>query len=159
MFFFPIGGANEERTLFEIYKSIQMTIPNTEHILRSDLSEEGLLWKVHKQGLSNTIAQHLLEVATMGRDLLGTSINLCDLFWVVHPGAYLILEAVQKVLGLEKNQLQPSYNVLRRYGNCSSPTILFVLNEMQQLLKKEDGRLIGKQSEWGLSVAFGQDSP
>ncbi len=45
----------------------------------------------------------------------------------VHPGGRKILEAYQKTMGLQKEQLAESYETLEEYGNMSSPTILFVL--------------------------------
>ncbi len=50
--------------------------------------------------------------------------------WAVHPGGKKILEAVQHGLQLKNDELKHSYKVLRNYGNMSSPTILFVLNEL-----------------------------
>ena len=50
--------------------------------------------------------------------------------WAIHPGGRSILDRVQKVLGLTDAQVEPSRSVLRRFGNMSSATILFVLREI-----------------------------
>ncbi|MGE5395270.1 MAG: type III polyketide synthase [Candidatus Saccharibacteria bacterium] len=50
--------------------------------------------------------------------------------WAVHPGGKKILDTVQRGLLLENNELEYSFDVLRKYGNMSSTTILFVLNEL-----------------------------
>lgn len=50
--------------------------------------------------------------------------------WAVHPGGKKILDTVQRGLQFQNDELGHSYNVLRNYGNMSSPTILFVLNEL-----------------------------
>ncbi len=52
--------------------------------------------------------------------------------WCIHPGGRRIVDAIQKSLQLTAEDLQASYNVLREYGNMSSPTILFVLKELMQ---------------------------
>ncbi len=52
--------------------------------------------------------------------------------WAVHPGGKKILDVVKKQMNLEVSDLQQSYKVLADYGNMSSPTILFVLNELLQ---------------------------
>lgn len=52
--------------------------------------------------------------------------------WAVHPGGKKILDTVKKQLQLSETDLQYSYKVLAEYGNMSSPTILFVLNEIMQ---------------------------
>ena len=48
--------------------------------------------------------------------------------WAVHPGGKKILDTVQRGLQLKNDELKHSYEILRNYGNMSSPTILFVLN-------------------------------
>jgi len=48
---------------------------------------------------------------------------------VAHPGGAKVLEAYEQTLQLNDGQLNHSRNVLRRYGNMSSPTVLFVLKE------------------------------
>jgi predicted naringenin-chalcone synthase len=56
-----------------------------------------------------------------------------DIEWVVHPGGKGILDffCSEKLnLGITKNTLRHSYDVLRRYGNMSSGTIFFVLQEL-----------------------------
>ena len=50
--------------------------------------------------------------------------------WCVHPGGKRILEAIHKSLQLRDGELQSSYDVLQKFGNMSSPTILFVLKEI-----------------------------
>ncbi|MGV3657652.1 MAG: type III polyketide synthase [Chitinophagaceae bacterium] len=58
--------------------------------------------------------------------------------WCIHPGGRRILEAVQQSVGLQKEQLLPSYHVLQQYGNMSSATVLFVLKELLHLKGKRD---------------------
>lgn len=53
-------------------------------------------------------------------------------FWAIHPGGRSIIDAVQKGIGLDSEFLKPSREILRRYGNMSSATIMFVLQEMLQ---------------------------
>jgi predicted naringenin-chalcone synthase len=50
--------------------------------------------------------------------------------WAVHPGGRSILDKVQQALALDDDQLAPSRDVLRGYGNMSSATVLFVLREI-----------------------------
>ncbi|HUS03290.1 MAG TPA: type III polyketide synthase, partial [Chitinophagaceae bacterium] len=50
--------------------------------------------------------------------------------WCVHPGGKKILTAIEKSIDITPEALQHSYNVLKDYGNMSSPTILFVLKEI-----------------------------
>lgn len=50
--------------------------------------------------------------------------------WAVHPGGPRILEVVADRLGLDDGALAVSYDVLREYGNCSSATVLLVLERL-----------------------------
>jgi alkylresorcinol/alkylpyrone synthase len=50
-------------------------------------------------------------------------------FAAIHPGGRRILENLEKELGISA-LTQPSWEVLRRYGNLSSATVLFVLDEL-----------------------------
>jgi predicted naringenin-chalcone synthase len=50
--------------------------------------------------------------------------------WAVHPGGPRILDVVAEQLGLAESTLQASRTVLREHGNCSSATVLMVLDEL-----------------------------
>jgi alkylresorcinol/alkylpyrone synthase len=50
--------------------------------------------------------------------------------WAVHPGGPRILDVVRDELGLTEEQLAASRHVLAEHGNCSSATVLLVLEEM-----------------------------
>lgn len=49
--------------------------------------------------------------------------------YVVHPGGKPILGCVEEALGLRRDQTQPSWDVLRDFGNQSSAGVLFVLED------------------------------
>lgn len=50
--------------------------------------------------------------------------------WAVHPGGRAILDRFEAALGLGADALWASRDVLRRYGNMSSATVLFVLERI-----------------------------
>ncbi|GLY08087.1 type III polyketide synthase [Actinoplanes sp. NBRC 101535] len=52
--------------------------------------------------------------------------------WAVHPGGPRILDVVQEQLGLDDDALAASRGVLSAYGNCSSPTVLLVLDALRK---------------------------
>jgi predicted naringenin-chalcone synthase len=62
-----------------------------------------------------------------------------------------VVERAQDVLGLAPPDVQPSLEVLRRYGNMSSPTILFVLKRIFEQAARGDGA----PPERGVAMAFG----
>jgi predicted naringenin-chalcone synthase len=72
--------------------------------------------------------------------------------WAVHPGGKKILDTVKKQLKLKDTDLQYSYKVLDAYGNMSSPTILFVLNEIMQAEHKPNETIFSLGFGPGLSI-------
>jgi predicted naringenin-chalcone synthase len=52
--------------------------------------------------------------------------------WAVHPGGPKIMDVVQEHLGLPAEALAASRDVLATYGNCSSPTVLLVLDALRR---------------------------
>jgi predicted naringenin-chalcone synthase len=50
--------------------------------------------------------------------------------WAIHPGGRSVLDAVQRALELPAERLRASREILRRYGNMSSATVMFVLKAM-----------------------------
>jgi alkylresorcinol/alkylpyrone synthase len=73
--------------------------------------------------------------------------------WSIHPGGRRILEAIEKSLSLPREKLDISYQVLRDYGNMSSPTILFVLKEiLSGLNKTPEQKIFGAAFGPGLTM-------
>lgn len=60
-------------------------------------------------------------------------------YWCIHPGGKRILEAIGAGLSLTDEDLAASYKILRKYGNMSSATILFVLKDMWNMLMNDTG--------------------
>jgi alpha-pyrone synthase len=52
--------------------------------------------------------------------------------WAVHPGGRSILDAVEQGLALTPAALKASRSVLSRFGNMSSATVMFVLQELMR---------------------------
>ena len=69
-------------------------------------------------------------------------------FWGVHPGGSKILDYLQQRLDLSEAQMSYSRAVLRDYGNMSSPTILFVLDQIQRCGQPAPG-------DYAVLMAFG----
>lgn len=143
-----------ERPIFELHWSTQMAVPDSADAIAANMSEHGLLQTLQKNVVPLMIAKHLGELTSAGRDLVGAP-RYPDMFWVVHPGAYRILEVVTEVFGLETVQLQPSWDVLRYFGNMSSPTCLFVLDELRKRSQRVGAATTGAGCEWGFLVGLG----
>jgi predicted naringenin-chalcone synthase len=48
--------------------------------------------------------------------------------WAIHPGGPRILDVVERQLGLTEADLAASRQTLAEHGNCSSPTVLLILD-------------------------------
>lgn len=70
-------------------------------------------------------------------------------FFAIHPGGKRILEVIEEQLKIPREKNQFAYNILREFGNMSSPTILFVLKSIIASLNTEDSE------KTILSFAFG----
>ena len=72
--------------------------------------------------------------------------------WCMHPGGKKILSAIQKQLHLSDNDMRFSKNILSRYGNMSSPTVLFVLKEILESLDEAPAHIFGTAFGPGLTM-------
>jgi alkylresorcinol/alkylpyrone synthase len=52
--------------------------------------------------------------------------------WAVHPGGPKILDVVRDQLGLTEEQMAPSRDTLAMHGNCSSPTVLLIVDALRR---------------------------
>ncbi|MEI6211947.1 MAG: 3-oxoacyl-[acyl-carrier-protein] synthase III C-terminal domain-containing protein [bacterium] len=69
-------------------------------------------------------------------------------WWAVHAGGTAVLDQVGRGLGLSDANLQFSREVFRKYGNMSSPTVLFALQEILKQGRPQRGDL-------GVLLSFG----
>jgi len=115
-------------------------------------SAELIQWNIGDTGFEMTLSgevptriQHALEKedvrAVLHNGWGGDEIDS----WAVHAGGRSILDAVEKGLELPQGALFASRDILARYGNMSSSTLMFVLSE---LIDRPDVRK-------GVALAFG----
>ncbi|NVO11833.1 MAG: type III polyketide synthase [Bacteroidales bacterium] len=72
--------------------------------------------------------------------------------WAIHPGGKKILDTIKKQLQLADIDLHYSYKILSEYGNMSSPTILFVLNEILESQLKSNETIFSIGFGPGISI-------
>ena len=77
------------------------------------------------------------------------NLNRSDIrFWVMHPGGRKVIDSVRRHMGLSDDQVEFSRKVMRDYGNMSSPTVMFVLEEVVRTSDPQPG-------DWGVMTALG----
>ncbi|MDP9240004.1 MAG: type III polyketide synthase [Actinomycetota bacterium] len=109
-------------------------------VARTDASTaDHMTWDVtdlgFRMGLSPRVPDVLAEhVVSVIESLLARhSLRPADIAsWAVHPGGPRILDVVGERLALPADALDASRATLRKHGNCSSATVLLVLEELQQ---------------------------
>ncbi len=135
-----VTAQRPEKGGFRIEQAFSRIIPQT--------SEAEMAWSISSSGFLMRLSSYIPEVLSE-RFLPGLMANLRtlnlvpdgDLDWLIHPGGRRILDALAKEINLPQPALKPSYNVLERYGNMSSPTILYVLKEYLESPERKPGKL------------------
>jgi predicted naringenin-chalcone synthase len=124
-----------------------------------DLYFEGkqdMAWKVADFGFEMTLTSYIPKLVKSGikslidRLLVNAGMTVKDIdLYAMHPGGKAILEAIETALEITKEDNKYSYEILRDYGNMSSCTVIFVLNEILKNATKAD------KNKNILSCAFG----
>jgi predicted naringenin-chalcone synthase len=115
-----------------------LMVPNTRELIT---------WKIRGLGFDMLLSGQV--PAALGRalhdgELMGDRDHI-DL-WAVHPGGRSVLDAVENGLELPGDALSASREVLSRFGNMSSATVMFVLERMMEQ---------AKSGQRGCAMAFG----
>ncbi len=118
-----------------------------------------MAWQVSSQGFLMTLSGYVPQL--IGEDVLSLvqsavahhALALSDISgWCIHPGGKRILDIIQKQLELPEKALIHSRNVLWKYGNMSSPTVLFVLKEMMNDHLNSQEKIFGMAFGPGLTM-------
>ncbi|MCA0145803.1 3-oxoacyl-[acyl-carrier-protein] synthase III C-terminal domain-containing protein [Blastococcus sp. LR1] len=125
-------------------------------VARTDAStSDHMTWDVtdlgFRMGLSpkvpDVLSRHVGDVVD---ELLGgAGLTVEDVAgWAVHPGGPRIIDVVRDELGLREEQVGASRRVLAEHGNCSSATVLLVLQELADV----DGPIVAMAFGPGLTL-------
>ena len=117
------------------------------HAMRLANSADQITWRIGDAGfdmfLSTQVPNHISKGMRESAPLIKD--GAIDL-WAVHPGGRAILDAVEEGLDLTPEDLQASRCVLSRFGNMSSATVMFV---MEQLMRE------AQPGQRGCAMSFG----
>jgi predicted naringenin-chalcone synthase len=96
-----------------------------------------MAWEISSSGFLMTLSGYIPQLiehdieALLQNALQQNQLTKEDItHWCIHPGGRKIVDVIEQKLQLAASDLQYSRQVLRDYGNMSSPTILFVLKAM-----------------------------
>jgi predicted naringenin-chalcone synthase len=111
-----------------------------------------MAWQLSETGFMMNLSSYVSSIIKENMQPLFDAIGLkADHIqhWAIHPGGKKILDDVSLALQLSPDRLMSSYEVLNKFGNMSSPTVLFVL---KQQLEKQSGASRGDKV---FTAAFG----
>lgn len=131
-----------EPTGLAIESFLALRLPETSHLITWRIRDLGFDMQLSGQ-VPAEIARSMKDVSgaiLRGKDPLGVDL------WAIHPGGRTILDAVEKGMGLPADALTSSRDVLARFGNMSSATVMFVL---EQILRK------AQAGQRGCAMSFG----
>jgi predicted naringenin-chalcone synthase len=102
-------------------------------------SEDAMTWRIGDHGFEMSLSPRVPELICRHlRPWLAAWLARHDLTiesvgsWAVHPGGPRILAAFGEATGLDRAALETSHQTLAAYGNMSSPTVLFILDQLRR---------------------------
>ncbi|MCY0903876.1 type III polyketide synthase [Arthrobacter sp. H14-L1] len=131
------------------------------------VGEESMAWNIGDEGFEMVLGSyvpHIIDDHIVGalEPLLAADPSVRGLpyreikHWAIHPGGRSILDKVEAKLGLDADQLVPARETLRKYGNMSSATVMFVLKHiLDQSTGSENERICAMAFGPGLTVETG----
>jgi len=117
-------------------------VPDTRELITWNIRDFGFDMLLSGQvpaAIHDALHDHMDDI------LGGAQASAIDL-WAVHPGGRTVLDAVERAFDLTPTALAASREVLRRYGNMSSATVMFVI---ERLLRS------GARGRSGCAMSFG----
>jgi predicted naringenin-chalcone synthase len=120
------GATEDNWRLIDQFSSV---LPNTAHLMAWRIGDHGFEMRLSSQvpgvierTLRPWLCEHLARHQMHVEDVKS---------WAIHPGGPRILTACANSLGFDHGHLQPSQLVLSEFGNMSSPTVLFILEQLR----------------------------
>lgn len=124
-----------------------------------DLARKGkddMAWYIRNYGFEMRLSSYIPALLKEGlNDLVEKLLKKIQIkaqnidFWAIHSGGKKILEAAEQALGISADENRFAYDILQNYGNMSSVSILFVLEEIWKNTRIED------ENKTLLAMAFG----
>lgn len=117
-------------TQWRVVDHFSWVLPETAELMSWRIGDHGFQMQLSPQ-VPRAIRENLRS--WLGEQLRRQRLSIDDIRgWAIHPGGPKILTACADALGLDYAHLEPSQRVLADYGNMSSPTVLFVVDELRK---------------------------
>jgi len=133
---------------WRMVSSLSLKVPDSADLMTWKIGDHGFQMTLSSQ-VPKRIEEELRAPLETWLGTLGVSTKEIKQ-WVVHPGGPRILDAVEGAIGLRSESLSASRETLANYGNMSSPTIVFIMEEILRRCESE-----GSSREIGLWLLLG----
>jgi len=133
---------------WRMVSSLSLKVPDSADLMTWKIGDHGFQMTLSSQ-VPKRIEEELRVPLETWLGTLGVSTKEIKQ-WVVHPGGPRILDAVEGAIGLGSESLSASRETLANYGNMSSPTIVFIMEEILRRCESE-----GSSRERGLWLLLG----
>ncbi|MBC8241374.1 MAG: type III polyketide synthase [Alphaproteobacteria bacterium] len=128
------------------------TWPDTLDVMGWDAGNDGLR-VIFSRDIPTIVERDFRQALDEFLTRQGLSREQIDHF-IAHPGGAKVLDALEGVFGLPAGGLIEAREVMRRHGNMSAVTVLFVLEELRQAGLAPDRRLLLTSMGPGFTAAF-----
>jgi alkylresorcinol/alkylpyrone synthase len=121
----------------EVVAAQSHLVPNSEYLMGYGIEDDGVHLRLDR-ALPQALSRHappFVRSFLQQHSLLPEDIS----WWLFHPGGVKVLAVLEEVLGIARTQSLWSWEVLERYGNMSSASILFVLEAFMSSGKSKAG--------------------
>ncbi|QLL09505.1 type III polyketide synthase [Mycobacterium vicinigordonae] len=122
---------------------VRQLLPHGSVVIRSsftqllDDAEDGIVLGVNHNGITCELSENLPDYIYRGVEpvvaevLRDNGLTKSDIdLWAIHPGGPKIIEESVRSLGIAADRAAPSWEVLARFGNMLSVSLIFVLESM-----------------------------
>lgn len=123
------GSLDHVTEAWNLTTSGSAVLPHTEDLMGWKIGDHGFEMNLSPR-VPSTIAESLGPWLQEWLAKHNTTIEEIG-SWAIHPGGPKILDACADAANLSDEALSPSRLVLANYGNMSSPTVLFILNQLR----------------------------
>lgn len=135
---------------WRMVSSLSLKVPDSADLMTWKIGDHGFQMTLSSQ-VPKRIEEELRPPLETWLGTLGVSTKEIKQ-WVVHPGGPRILDAVEGAMGLGSESLSASRETLANYGNMSSPTIVFI---MEEILRRSESEGLPREKGLWLVLGFG----
>ncbi len=124
--------------------------------------EKDMAWTIGDTGFDMILSSYVPDIIESNiADIISPLLQQFEItqkeigIWAVHPGGRAIIDKIVKALSLNEEQVQSSRRVLANFGNMSSATVLFVLEDILKQSPKQGTKVLPIAFGPGLTIESG----